>query len=225
MYICTKQVVMRKYKSLDKIDYSIYDFDAENGKIWSKSKKEWLSGRKQKINGNDDDYYLIVCLKNIDGTKDFYLYHRVLAYKFIEVPNELRGIPYEELEINHKNEIKYDNRIVNLEWCSRPYNVNYGNGNKKRSDTNKKIKHSEEWNEKVSNSLTKDAIIRVMDNGDVIEYKNISDAAKLTNSSKGAICRCCNNKFHKEKDKNYKSFRRYKKSEWYYKNDYKQEEA
>lgn len=34
--------------------------------------------------------------------------------------------PGHKTEVNHKNEIKTDNRIENLEWCSRAYNNNYG---------------------------------------------------------------------------------------------------
>lgn len=41
--------------------------------------------------------------------------HRIVAKSFIPNPNELS-------EVNHKNGIKTDNRISNLEWCTRIQN-------------------------------------------------------------------------------------------------------
>lgn len=204
------------YKRLNEIDFSLYEFDAEKGKIWSKHWKKWLSGRKVKIKGNEEDYYLVVELKKKDGTKDFYQYHRVIAFQFCERPEHLKNVPYEELEVNHKNETKYDNRASNLEWCDRGYNVNYGSGNKKRSITCKKIVHTKEWNNKVGDAL-KIPLIQVKDDGEIIEWGSLSEANEH-GFIQSAVSQCCNNKFHLEK--NLKSHRRYKKSEWYFKKDY-----
>lgn len=64
-------------------------------------------------------YYAVVIYKN---KKLHHRYvHRLVGECFLE--GEQFG-----LQINHKNKNRLDNRAENLEWCTRQYNSEHGNG-------------------------------------------------------------------------------------------------
>ena len=65
----------------------------------------------------DRDGYLRVTINNGDKSKMKYV-HRLVAETFISNPNN-----YEQ--VNHKNGIKDDNRVENLEWCTRSQNIRH----------------------------------------------------------------------------------------------------
>jgi hypothetical protein len=71
----------------------------------------------------DKDGYLEVnlCKQGKGVTKKV---HRLVAQMFISNPNNLP-------EINHKDENPNNNKVDNLEWCTREYNNNYGHHNEK----------------------------------------------------------------------------------------------
>lgn len=75
--------------------------------------------KPRKIKGG----YLRVALRKNNMTKD-YLVHRLVTKAFVPNPNDFP-------EVNHKNEVRDCNVATNLEWCTRDYNNNYGNHNKK----------------------------------------------------------------------------------------------
>ena len=64
--------------------------------------------------------YLTVMF-SINGEVSCRYIHRLVADAFIDNPNKLP-------EVNHINRNKHDNRVENLEWCSRLYNEQHAIG-------------------------------------------------------------------------------------------------
>ena len=83
---------------------------------------------------NSRTNYILRCFNHRQGYKlvslckdkkqKSYLVHRIVAMAFLENPYSLP-------EVNHKDEIKQNNNVSNLEWCDRLYNANYGTGNQR----------------------------------------------------------------------------------------------
>jgi len=94
-------------------------FVTETGQVWS-NKGKCL--RLMKLNVNRDGYQCVTfCVNYIRTTKKV---HRLVAEAFI--PN-LDNKP----QVNHISEIKTDNHIDNLEWCTAKENCNHGTGRKR----------------------------------------------------------------------------------------------
>ena len=75
---------------------------------------------EEKILASSLDRYGYQCVnlyKNGEGKK--MRVHRLVAEAFI--PN-----PENKPMVNHKNEVKSDNFVENLEWCDAQYNINFG---------------------------------------------------------------------------------------------------
>lgn len=81
---------------------------------------------------NKGGYLQVVLCRN--GKKKCIKVHRLVATAFLPNPE---GLP----EINHKDEVKTNNIVGNLEWCSRLYNNNYGTHNKRSAAS--RINHSD----------------------------------------------------------------------------------
>ncbi len=127
--------------------------------------------------------YLGVVLRK-DGTSRTCTVHRLVAQTFL--PNPL-GFPC----VNHKDANCFNNRLDNLEWCTQEYNVNHGDANLKRSQSN--LEHAPNYGKMVC-AYTKD--------GEYIDtYSSIGEAAKVLNihtayarAIRYYVDRCCNGK-------------------------------
>lgn len=94
----------------------------EDGKVWSYPKRNGYGEHHGKFisQGFNGNYYHVTLYKEGQG-KTFHI-HRLLAEHFIPNPKNLP-------QVNHKNGIKTDNKIKNLEWVSHLENMKHASEN------------------------------------------------------------------------------------------------
>lgn len=95
--------------------------------------------------------------------------HRLVAQVFIENPNNYPTV-------NHINEIKTDNRAINLEWLSIADNDNHGTRNRR-----------------MAMSKCNQPVEQVFPDGTTIQYLGVKDAARKTGINRCGIAQCCKN--------------------------------
>ncbi len=137
---------------------------SNNGNVRRKEKYKAIPGVLHPIKKTNG--YLCIDLSYKCNKKRF-LIHRLVAMVFIPNPDNLP-------QINHKNEIKTDNRAENLEWCTQKYNNSYGTARLRTS-----IKQST-------------AVIQFTLNGQKIkEFYGMHEAERKTGVSVQNIHKCC----------------------------------
>ena len=120
----------------------------------------------------DKDGYLFVRLCKNGKVKNFKV-HCLVAEAFISNQNNYPCV-------NHKNEIKDDNRVNNLELCDHKYNNNYGTRNKR-----------------VAGKLAKKVLQIDKNTNEIIsEFQSIMEVQRQLGISLSNISECCNNKPH-----------------------------
>lgn len=118
--------------------------------------------------------YLIVSLW-IKGKKKNHRVNRLVWEAF-------NGPIPEKMQVNHKNEIKVDNRLCNLELLTPSENVNYGTRNKKAALT------------LLNNKYSKQVLQYDLDGNFIKEWSSIKEIYRELNISTSLISACCNEK-------------------------------
>ena len=157
-------------------DFPNYYVDT-SGRIYSK--KRYQLHQLQGIIARNG--YVKVCLRK-DGNNYTALVHRLVALTFI--PN-LEN----KSEVNHKNGIKTDNRVENLEWVTDREN---------KYHSYRVLGNKAPWKNKFGKDNPKSKIILQIKDGEVVaEFYGSYEAYRKTGISYGSICDCCNGK-HKQ---------------------------
>ena len=141
------------------------------------------TGKEKILEGYPDkDGYLYVNLCK-DGKGKQCMIHRLVAMAFIPNPDNLP-------EVNHKDEDKTNNRVENLEWCSRLYNNTYNGRAKKVGKKLRGRKQSEEHIKKRAEKTSKPVYSIDKESGLITYWESIREAENCTGISKGNICDC-----------------------------------
>lgn len=152
------------------------------GRVNSYGRRQKERIRRPTLNKNG---YLYVCLRRDSESKNK-LVHRMVAEAFIENPDGLRTV-------NHKNEVKTDNRADNLEWMSLADNLRYGT-HVERATKNKPDMHGARhpnYGRRGAGAQThKGKVIatKVADPSVVIEFDTAATAARELGINTGRLC-------------------------------------
>lgn len=157
-------------------DFENYSID-KKGTVYSLSFKGKKKIKILKPAKNKDGYLFVNLYKN----KKYYekRINRLVAEAFI--PN-----PEKKPEVNHKNGIKTDNKVENLEWVTRSENMKHLYTVLGKKSNNYK---------KFGKDNPKSKIIQQIKDGKIIaEFYGAAEAFRKIGINQGHIIDCCNKK-------------------------------
>jgi len=126
--------------------------------------------RRLKIHTGTSGYQQVNVYKK--GKQKTYLIHRLVALKYIPNPNNLP-------EVNHIDGDKLNNHYKNLEWCTRPANIQHG------FDTGL---ITPPWKGKRGKLHPRGKTVQQIKNGEIIEeFGSIREAGLITGIHRGTI--------------------------------------
>lgn len=148
----------------------------EDGGVWSYRTQKFLTPRP------DKDGYLRVGLTKDRHQRTFFI-HRLLAETFIPNPNNLPLV-------NHKNEIKTDNRLENLEWATQWYNLEYSRNRERALRHGNAYETKKEAKTMGRNSSGISKPVRCIETGEIFSSgKEAAETMGLDPSHISKVCR------------------------------------
>ena len=165
------------------------------------------TGKEKIMEGNIDcDGYVIVCLTKKKIEKQIRV-HRLEAITFLPIPYHLKHIPIEELDVEHIDSNKENNRLDNLRWNTHKGNMENPITRKRLSEAQKGEKHhmygkhhSEETKRKISEANTNGkhskTVLQIDPNTNevIAEFPSLCEINRQLGYSTGNISNCCNGK-------------------------------
>ena len=130
-----------------------------------------------------------------------YIVHRLVLSTFSPVEN------MDELQVNHINEKKDDNRLENLEWCTCSYNNTYNDRHKRVGEKLRGRTLSEATKKKISGANSKPIVQIDASTNKVVNVWGSSYAAEREGFNPSNIIKCCKNKFNREGNNIYKGYK------------------
>lgn len=168
-------------KAVQVKDFPNY-YVTENGDVYSRNYGG--TGRIKKLKPRKkENGYLWVYM----GRQHHFYIHRLVAQAFI--PN-----PENKLEVNHKNGIKTDNRVSNLEWTTKNENMQHAYYVLKRKIGFVYGFGRQEIEKKGKDSRLSKVIQQIKDGKVIGEFYGIAEASRQTGISYSQISSVANNK-------------------------------